>query len=180
MRRETWRGTRKGISHPRAPGRGPREWNLHTALYYKAAARPGECLGTAPTYSHATSVSASTAHPTARSCTPPRPGGLQRAQRRRCRPRRHREDLQDRPSVSSHRDRRDEPTSAPSGGRSGHDRGPQVGQGTGGHGPRRMRVIVRKERPHLGAQLRFTDIDGPPVHRVRYRRPKGPAHARYS
>jgi hypothetical protein len=23
-----------------------------------------------------------------------------------------------------------------------------------------MRVIVRKERPHPGAQLRFTDIDG--------------------
>ena len=27
-------------------------------------------------------------------------------------------------------------------------------------GPRGMRVIVRKERPHPGAQLRFTDIDG--------------------
>jgi hypothetical protein len=26
--------------------------------------------------------------------------------------------------------------------------------------PARMRVIVRKERPHPGAQLRFTDIDG--------------------
>ena len=26
--------------------------------------------------------------------------------------------------------------------------------------PKRMRVIVRKERPHPGAQLRFTDIDG--------------------
>ena len=26
--------------------------------------------------------------------------------------------------------------------------------------PAGMRVIVRKERPHLGAQLRFTDIDG--------------------
>ena len=26
--------------------------------------------------------------------------------------------------------------------------------------PARMRVIVRKERPHSGAQLRFTDIDG--------------------
>jgi hypothetical protein len=26
--------------------------------------------------------------------------------------------------------------------------------------PQRMRVIVRKERPHPGAQLRFTDIDG--------------------
>ncbi|GLY87532.1 IS1380 family transposase [Actinoallomurus iriomotensis] len=26
--------------------------------------------------------------------------------------------------------------------------------------PRGMRVIVRRERPHLGAQLRFTDIDG--------------------
>ena len=26
--------------------------------------------------------------------------------------------------------------------------------------PPRMRVIVRKERPHPGAQLRFTDIDG--------------------
>ncbi len=26
--------------------------------------------------------------------------------------------------------------------------------------PRGMRVIVRKERPHPGAQLRFTDIDG--------------------
>jgi hypothetical protein len=23
-----------------------------------------------------------------------------------------------------------------------------------------MRVIVRKERPHPGAQLRFTDLDG--------------------
>ena len=29
--------------------------------------------------------------------------------------------------------------------------------------PKGMRVIVRKERPHPGAQLRFTDIDG---HRV--------------
>ena len=29
--------------------------------------------------------------------------------------------------------------------------------------PEGMRVIVRKERPHPGAQLRFTDIDG---HRV--------------
>lgn len=26
--------------------------------------------------------------------------------------------------------------------------------------PERMRLIVRKERPHLGAQLRFTDTDG--------------------
>jgi hypothetical protein len=26
--------------------------------------------------------------------------------------------------------------------------------------PRGMRLIVRKERPHPGAQLRFTDIDG--------------------
>ena len=26
--------------------------------------------------------------------------------------------------------------------------------------PKGMRVIVRKERPHPGAQLRFTDIDG--------------------
>ena len=26
--------------------------------------------------------------------------------------------------------------------------------------PEGMRVIVRKERPHPGAQLRFTDIDG--------------------
>ena len=26
--------------------------------------------------------------------------------------------------------------------------------------PEGMRVIVRKERPHSGAQLRFTDIDG--------------------
>ena len=26
--------------------------------------------------------------------------------------------------------------------------------------PAGMRVIVRKERPHPGAQLRFTDIDG--------------------
>jgi hypothetical protein len=26
--------------------------------------------------------------------------------------------------------------------------------------PERMRVIVRKERPHPGARLRFTDIDG--------------------
>ena len=26
--------------------------------------------------------------------------------------------------------------------------------------PQRMRVIVRKERPHPGAQLRFTDLDG--------------------
>jgi len=26
--------------------------------------------------------------------------------------------------------------------------------------PERMRVIVREERPHPGAQLRFTDIDG--------------------
>src|SRR6185369_12316401 len=26
--------------------------------------------------------------------------------------------------------------------------------------PRGMRVVVRKERPHPGAQLRFTDIDG--------------------
>jgi Transposase DDE domain group 1 len=26
--------------------------------------------------------------------------------------------------------------------------------------PGGMRVIVRKERPHPGAQLRFTDIDG--------------------
>jgi hypothetical protein len=25
-------------------------------------------------------------------------------------------------------------------------------------------VIARKERPHPGAQLRFTDIDGAPVH----------------
>jgi hypothetical protein len=27
-------------------------------------------------------------------------------------------------------------------------------------GPVGMRLIVRKERPHAGAQLRFTDIDG--------------------
>ncbi|SDI53164.1 Transposase DDE domain group 1 [Sinosporangium album] len=26
--------------------------------------------------------------------------------------------------------------------------------------PKGMRVIVRKERPHPGAQLRFTDLDG--------------------
>jgi hypothetical protein len=29
-----------------------------------------------------------------------------------------------------------------------------------GHWPEGMRVIVRKERPHPGAQLRFTDLDG--------------------
>ena len=29
-----------------------------------------------------------------------------------------------------------------------------------GSWPAGMRIIVRKERPHPGAQLRFTDIDG--------------------
>jgi hypothetical protein len=43
-------------------------------------------------------------------------------------------------------------------------RGPWVADITGlldlGGWPAGMRVIVRKERPHPGAQLRFTDIDG--------------------
>ena len=34
--------------------------------------------------------------------------------------------------------------------------------------PTGMRVIVRKERPHPGAQLRITDIDGTARHRVRH------------
>ena len=37
--------------------------------------------------------------------------------------------------------------------------------------PAGMRVIVRKERPHPGAQLRLTDIDG---HRYPTGRPDGP------
>ena len=36
--------------------------------------------------------------------------------------------------------------------------------------PAGMRVIVRKERPHPGAQLRFTRHRRAPVHRVRHRR----------
>ena len=34
--------------------------------------------------------------------------------------------------------------------------------------PEGMRVIVRKERPHPGAQLRFTDLDGHRVHLLRH------------
>ena len=34
--------------------------------------------------------------------------------------------------------------------------------------PAGMRVIVRKERPHPGAQLRITDVDGHADHRVRH------------
>ncbi len=34
--------------------------------------------------------------------------------------------------------------------------------------PAGMRLIVRKERPHPGAQLRITDCDGHPDHRVRH------------
>ena len=34
--------------------------------------------------------------------------------------------------------------------------------------PNGMRVIARKERPHPGAQLRLTDVDGLPGHRVRH------------
>jgi hypothetical protein len=36
--------------------------------------------------------------------------------------------------------------------------------------PKGMRVIVRKERPHPGAQLRFTDIDGHRFTLLRHRR----------
>src|SRR3981189_3414722 len=35
--------------------------------------------------------------------------------------------------------------------------------------PTGSRVIIRRERPHPGAQLRFTDTDGPPVHRFHHR-----------
>ena len=38
--------------------------------------------------------------------------------------------------------------------------------------PEGMRVIVRKERPHPGAQLRFTDIDGHRFTCLRHRRPE--------
>ena len=41
--------------------------------------------------------------------------------------------------------------------------------------PAGMRVIARKERPHPGAQLRFTDVDGHRVHRVRHQHPARPA-----
>jgi hypothetical protein len=41
-----------------------------------------------------------------------------------------------------------------------------------GSWPEGMRVIVRKQRPHPGAQLRFTDIDGHPFHLLD---PKGSA-----
>jgi hypothetical protein len=34
-----------------------------------------------------------------------------------------------------------------------------------------MRVIVRKERPHPGAQLRFDDVDVHTHHRVRDQHP---------
>ena len=34
------------------------------------------------------------------------------------------------------------------------------------------RLILRKERPHPGAQLRFTDADGMPGHRVHHRHPR--------
>jgi hypothetical protein len=34
--------------------------------------------------------------------------------------------------------------------------------------PAGMRVIIRKERPHLGAQLRITDLDEKPDHRLRH------------
>ena len=37
--------------------------------------------------------------------------------------------------------------------------------------PKGMRVIARKERPHPGAQLRLTDIDGHRVHLLRHQRP---------
>ena len=38
--------------------------------------------------------------------------------------------------------------------------------------PQGMRVIVRKERPHPGAQLRFTDIDGHRFTCLRHRAPR--------
>ena len=43
--------------------------------------------------------------------------------------------------------------------------------------PAGMRVIVRQERPHPGAQLRLTDPDGHRLHRVRHQHPPpaGPA-----
>ena len=41
--------------------------------------------------------------------------------------------------------------------------------------PAGMRVIVRKERPHPGAQLRFTDIDGHRFTCLRHRRQDRPA-----
>lgn len=34
-----------------------------------------------------------------------------------------------------------------------------------------MRAIVRRERPHPGAQLRFTDIDGHRIHLLRHQHP---------
>ena len=39
--------------------------------------------------------------------------------------------------------------------------------------PAGTRLILRKERPHPGAQLRFTDADGHAGHRVHHRHPPG-------
>ena len=51
-------------------------------------------------------------------------------------------------------------------------RGAWVAELTGlldlGDWPAGMRVIVRREPPHPGAQLRFTDYQWAPVHRLRY------------
>ena len=41
--------------------------------------------------------------------------------------------------------------------------------------PAGMRVIVRRERPHPGAQLRFTDIAGHRAYRLRHRHQERPA-----
>lgn len=38
--------------------------------------------------------------------------------------------------------------------------GADVAELTGVLGPDGMRIIIRRERPHTGAQLRFDDVDG--------------------
>ena len=49
-----------------------------------------------------------------------------------------------------------------------------------GNWPAGSRLILRKERPHPGAQLTFADVDGHPCHRVPHRHatPRGPRTTR--
>ena len=100
MRRETWEGTTIGSSHPRPlQDEATRAWKPAYCAVLQGRRHAPENVPAQHRPAHLLRQCQLLPHTRRRRAAHRRRPGLQRARRRRCRPRRHREDLQDRPPA---------------------------------------------------------------------------------